>query len=902
MLQEDFVISSSYDSRLVGLSIVISVLASYTALDLAGRVTAAKAPARFAWLIGGGIVMGIGIWSMHFVAMLAFSLPMPMSYDMWTVLVSMLPAMIASVGALFLASRRVLSLQQLLIGGTLMGIGIASMHYIGMYAMLIDATIEYNYVLVIISVAIAIGASIVALWIAFQLRTQTSTIIGWTKIGSAFVMGGAIAGMHYTGIAAAHFKAVHSRAIMTPQAMTNSLTWLAVCIGIATVVILSFALLTSFVDQRLTASAKLLEQQEVEVMLSVLFTEITLRIRRSLKLEDVLNTTVKEVRQALTADRVVIYRFNSDWSGTIIAESVAESLVKSLGQTVNHPFPEDYIEMYKNGRVRATSNIYKAGFADCHRKILEDFQIKANLVAPILKNHQLTGLLCAHQCFEPRKWQKSEIDLFRQLAIQVGIALEQANLLDELQQAQKVLRLRDRAIAAVSNAIFISDPHQPDNPIIFCNPAFETITGYSQEDVLGCNYRFLLGTDTNQTTVEQVNNGMRDSGDESQVIVKSYRKDGTLFWCELTVSPVRDAFGRVTNFIGVLSDITLRKQAEEQVKRSKEVLQRQLLELIDDIKDANHADLTVRAKISAGEIGILADFLNTIIDSLQRIVTQVKTVANQVNVSIKENSSAIEQVADEVLTQVDEITHILENIDNMTLSIQTVTENARQAAGAVHITCDAAQAADTAMDFTINTIESLQQIVAETANTVKSVGETSQKISSLASLMKQIDRQANLLVINAGVEAAWMGDASRAFILVAEEIAQLVAKSAEVTKEIEQIFDNIQSQTTEVIKAIEQGTIKMVNGANVVEDAKLYLRQILEMSRQIDDLVQLIFTATISETQTSQIVVSSMKEIAQAFEQTADSSRMVSHSLQETREVALQLQDSVGVFKTEVSA
>ncbi|NJR74857.1 MAG: hypothetical protein HC773_16915 [Scytonema sp. CRU_2_7] len=195
--------------------------------------------------------------------------------------------------------------------------------------------------------AIAIGASIIALWIAFQLRTQTSTIVGWTKIGSALVMGAAIAGMHYTGMAAADFKAINPRTIMTLQVMTNSLTWLALCIGIATVVILGFALMTSFVDQRLTASAKLLEQQEVEVMLSVLFTDITLRIRRSLKLDDVLNTTVKEVRQALTADRVVIYRFNSDWSGTIIAESVAEGLVKSFGQTVNDPFREDYIEMYK---------------------------------------------------------------------------------------------------------------------------------------------------------------------------------------------------------------------------------------------------------------------------------------------------------------------------------------------------------------------------------------------------------------------------------------------------------------------------------------------------------------------------------------------------------------------------
>lgn len=895
MLQGDLVLNSTHDSRLVGLSIVIAVLASYTALDLAGRVTAAKASARIAWLIGGGIVMGIGIWSMHFVAMLAFSLPMPMSYDMWTVLVSMLPAIIASGGALYLASRRVLSIWQLLIGGVVMGIGIALMHYIGMYAMRMEASTEYNLFLIVASVAIAIGASIVALWMAFQLRRQTSATIAWTKIGSALVMGAAIAGMHYTGMAAAEFQATNPRAIITPQIMTNSLTWLAVSIGIATVVILGFALMTSFVDQRLATSAKLLEQQEIETQRSQLFTEITLRIRRSLKLEDVLNTSVNEVRQALTTDRVIIYRFNPDWTGNIIAESVADGWVKTLGQKLNDPFREDYIEMYKNGRVRATNNVSTG--TDWHKKILEDFQIKANLVAPILNNSQLLGLLCAHECSRPRNWQKREIDLFRQLAIQVGIALEQANLLNELQQAQRVLRLRDRAIAAASNAIFITDAHQPDNPIIFCNPAFETITGYSLEEALGRNYRFLLGGDTGQTTVQQTRDAVRDSS-ECQIVIKNYHKDGTPFWCELTVSPVRDAFGRVTNFIGVVSDITLRKQAEEVLRHSKEALQSQLLELISDVKQATNGDLTIRAKISVGEIGVVADFLNTIINSLQQIVTQVKTAAHQVNVSVEENSGAIQQLADKALTQVSDITRTLKDIDSITVSIQAVAENAYQAAQMIHTTSDKVETTGKAMDLTVNSICSIQQIVAETANRVKHVGETSQKISSLVSLMNQIDMQTNLLAINVGAEAAWMGNAGQNFVAVAEEMAQLIAQSTEVTKKIQYIFENIQLETSEVVKAIEQGATEMVKGANVVEDAKLNLTQILEVSHQIDYLVQSIFTETISQTQTSQTVVSLLKKVAQTSERTADSSGMVSHSLQQTLEVAQQLQESVKEFKT----
>jgi methyl-accepting chemotaxis protein PixJ len=174
MYQADLAISSTYNPTLVTLSILIAVVASYTALTLTERVTIAYGRVRLAWLIGGAITMGIGIWSMHFVAMLAFSLPMPIAYDVWTVVFSTLPAIIASGGALFLTSRRVLNIQELLIGGVLMGIGIASMHYIGMAAMRTQASAQYDPLLLTVSVASAIGASIVALWMAFELRTQSS--------------------------------------------------------------------------------------------------------------------------------------------------------------------------------------------------------------------------------------------------------------------------------------------------------------------------------------------------------------------------------------------------------------------------------------------------------------------------------------------------------------------------------------------------------------------------------------------------------------------------------------------------------------------------------------------------------------------------------------------------------
>src|SRR5579883_2793462 len=364
--------SSAYDPSLVTLSVLIAVVASYTALDLAGRVTTTLGQTRISWLIGGAIAMGIGIWSMHFVGMLALSMPIAIFYDLPGVLFSIVPAILASGGALWLASRTVLSIQQLLLGGMLMGIGI--------------------------------GASVVALWIAFKLRTQSGKPRKLPQILSALVMGLAISGMHYTGMAAAQFTPTKAVVAVSSKIMQASLTWLAVGIGIGTLIILCFTLLTSFIDRQIVdQTMQLMAQKEASSQQAELFTNITLRIRQSLKLEDVLNTAVNEICQALKLERVIIYRFNSDWSGIVIAESVIEGLNKILGKTTTTKFWDwkDYIGKYSSGQVWAVNNVYTESLTDSQRQSLEEFEVKAYIAAPILEKNQLLGLLFVHQCSRP---------------------------------------------------------------------------------------------------------------------------------------------------------------------------------------------------------------------------------------------------------------------------------------------------------------------------------------------------------------------------------------------------------------------------------------------------------------------------------------------------------------------
>jgi len=226
-----------------------------------------------------------------------------------------------------------------------------------------------------------------------------------------------------------------------------------------------------------------------------------------------------------------------------------------------------------------------------------------------------------------------------------------------------------------------------------------------------------------------------------------------------------------------------------------------------------------------------------------------------------------------------------------------VAENARQAAVVARLASTTAEAGGVAIDRSVQNIYTLRETVAETAKKVKRLGESSQRISKVASLIDQIALQTNLLAINAGIEAARAGEQGQGFAVVAEEVGQLAARSAAATKEIELIVTNIQQETSEVVEAMELGTTQVVEGTNLVGDAKQSLSKILEVSRQIDTLVQSISSATVSQAETSQAVTELMKEIAKVSERTSNSTRQVSGSLKETLGIAQELQASVGTFK-----
>lgn len=523
----------------------------------------------------------------------------------------------------------------------------------------------------------------------------------------------------------------------------------------------------------------LVSQQTENAERSQLLNQITVKIRRSLSVDDILATSVEEIRAAFKTDRVVVYRFAPDYlSGTITAESVGSNWIKALGKVVSDPMEASLVDRYREGRVWSMEDLKQAKLSHCHCEILERLEVQANMVAPIVQNQELIGLLCAHQCSAPRSWKPEEIDFFGQLAVQIGYALDQASLLEQTEDARKSA-----------------------------------------------------------------------------------------------------------------------EQLSEERQQQKEALQMQLINLLADVEGAVEGDLTVRADVTAGEIGTVADFFNSIVESLRQIVTQVKDAASQVNASLSSDEQAVRQLSDEATRQADETSRTLDSVQNMLRSIQTVSNSAQQAASVAREASSTAEAGGIAMELTVQNILGLRDTIGETAKKVKRLGESTQQISKVVSLINQIAMQTNLLAINAGIEAARADEGSQGFAVVAEEVGDLATRSATATREIEQIVATIQRETTEVVEAMEQGTTQVVEGTRLVDNAKQSLEQILEVSRRIDDLVQSISEATVTQVQTSDAVSHLMQEIVAAAGRTSASSMEVSRSLRQTVEVAQELQESVGTFK-----
>ncbi|MDZ8086902.1 MAG: PAS domain S-box protein [Nostoc sp. DedQUE12b] len=350
--------------------------------------------------------------------------------------------------------------------------------------------------------------------------------------------------------------------------------------------------------QRMDLIRQLEQSREQQQLIAA----IALQIRQCVKLEEILRTTATEVRQFLKADRVVIYQFQPDMSGTIVAESVLPGWTVALGkQILDTCFYKGTGSDYRQGKKRAIDDIYQAGLTNCHLQLLEQFEVKANLVVPILVKERLWGLLIAHQCSASRHWQSVELDLLDQLAVQIAIAIQQGSS-DEQVQAELAERQRTEAALKASEEklkltlSFAGIGYWELNPI--------TNQIFASENAIRC-FSSDLSSDVNWTYEkwanhlypedrEWVEQELRQAIATQTDYAVEYRvvwQDGSIHWVSAKGRGVYDATGQLLQMLGVLMDITERKLSEEERRRTQMLqIELRLLEQILEVVLAGYWD------------------------------------------------------------------------------------------------------------------------------------------------------------------------------------------------------------------------------------------------------------------------------------------------------------------------
>lgn len=504
-----------YDYRLVALSVLLSLLAAFAALDLAGRITFARGVRRFVWLCGGATAMGAGIWSMHYVGMEAFHLPVPVWYDWPTVLLSLLAAILASGVALVLVSRRAMGRLRTLLGSIVMGSGIAAMHYIGMAAMRLQAMCVYSASLVALSVFLAIVISYAALQLTFDARDRMDS---WDrrKVGSAVAMGLAIPVMHYVGMAAVRF--MPTPVIQGSMAHAVSVSSLGLAgIVFVTLMLLVLVYISSAMDRHLSIQLQFFKESRLQ--LQAIF------------------DTMTEAIVVVDCDRGIAEhnRASADLFGLKSQKISMEEIA------VNYEGYSPTGEMLS----REQWPLLRAMHGDFCKN-----------TAMVIRRKDTGASITVEVTTVPIATQ----DKSRKIILS----------LRDIEERMQMDKARTRLVAIVESSEDAIIGKDLRGVVTDWNAGASKIFGYSSAEMIGQSVKVLLppGREREEDDIlSRISRGERVTYIETQ----RKRKDGVLIDVSLTISPIRDANGKIVGASKIARDISEKKQMERQLQQSQKM-------------------------------------------------------------------------------------------------------------------------------------------------------------------------------------------------------------------------------------------------------------------------------------------------------------------------------------------
>lgn len=598
-------------------------------------------------------------------------------------------------------------------------------------------------------------------------------------------------------------------------------------------------------------------------------------------------------------------------------------------------------------------------FSRCYLDQLEKYQCRAYINVPIFQGNKFWGLLAAYQNSGPRQWTEGEKDLMVEVADPLGVALNQAEFVEELQEKNDQLAQgveREKTVSKVVdrirrtpevNAVFDNTTKEVRSVLnadrVALYKFYEDWSGEFVAESVATGWKALVGTDeaTVKDTYLQENEGGRYALGQNHVvpdiyqegfdschlelleafqcrayilvpvfedqklwgILGVYQNSGSRQWQEQEVKLLRQ--------IGVQLGIALKQaefleqireqseqlaQAAERERKAKELLQQRAIELLTAVRPALDGDLTVRAPVTDDELGTIADAYNNTLKGLRQIVVQVQKAVEKVSQTSTDSDRAIKQLSDQATQQSQALGGALNQVESMSHATQDVANNAQAINEAVQKSNKTVSSGDAAMNRTVDGIQGIRDAVSETSRNIRQLGESSQKISRVVNLISDFSKQTQLLSLNASIEATRAGEYGRGFAVVADEVRSLARQSADATKEIEDLVAEIRNQTSEAIKVTERAIAQVSAGTNLVQEAKEELNAIAAATSEISQLVAGITEASQGQLKQSQSVTETMKEVAAIANATSEQSTALSASFQEALETAQQLENTVDKF------
>ncbi|MAR89820.1 MAG: methyl-accepting chemotaxis protein [Pseudomonadota bacterium] len=342
--------------------------------------------------------------------------------------------------------------------------------------------------------------------------------------------------------------------------------------------------------------------------------------------------------------------------------------------------------------------------------------------------------------------------------------------------------------------------------------------------------------------------------------------------------------------------------AEEEQRREEKEMQNQhnqeaILRLLDELGDLADGDLTIQTTVTEDFTGAIADSINFTIDQLRSLVSTINETAVQVSAAAQETQATAMHLAEASEHQAQEIAGASAAINEMAVSIDQVSANAAESAAVAERSVSIANKGAEVVQNTIHGMDTIREQIQETSKRIKRLGESSQEIGDIVSLINDIADQTNILALNAAIQASMAGEAGRGFAVVADEVQRLAERSSAATKQIEALVKTIQTDTNEAVISMEQTTSEVVRGARLAQDAGVALEEIENVSSNLADLIQNISNAARQQAASAGHISNTMNVIQEITSQTSAGTTATATSIGNLAELAVQMRNSVAGFK-----